>query len=473
MSYGAMWRWSVGIKLLVLVLGGITCTTILPPAHAVVMQHRTRTEDPAAVVVDSDILGAFWTHHSSHVTEYADISREHESRSSREGERAAAAAKLIEIQKRQKKIDILLPVLGAAAEREDGDIVREDGEISREYERDMTAIGIDLRSPVLGAAAEGDVVREYGIVSREYGHDTTAIEIDLRLPVLGAAAEAFQTEYGDTWQQFERVRDTTAVEIDIHLSVLGAAAEREDGDVVREYGDVSWEYGNDTTAIEIDLRLPVLGAAAEAFKTEYGDTWQEFERVRDTTAVEIDIHLPVLGTAAEREQDGGIVREYGGVLREYEIDTTAVEIDIHLPVLGAAAEAARGANDFLNAYLGNNEIDLRRVSVCCSAMQCVAVRGSLLQCVAVRCSVMQGVLVCSIPRKQRDCPFAREFVLQGVAVRCSVVQCSAVWCSVLQCVAVCCSVLQCVAVCCSVLQCVAVCSSTLHTSETIRLTCGA
>jgi len=399
MSYGAMWRWSVGIKLLVLVLGGITCTTILPPAHAVVMQHRTRTEDPAAVVVDSDILGAFWTHHSSHVTEYADISREHESRSSREGERAAAAAKLIEIQKRQKKIDILLPVLGAAAEREDGDIVREDGEISREYERDMTAIGIDLRSPVLGAAAEGDVVREYGIVSREYGHDTTAIEIDLRLPVLGAAAEAFQTEYGDTWQQFERVRDTTAVEIDIHLSVLGAAA--------------------------------------------------------------------------EREQDGGTVRKYGGFSREYEIDTTAVEIDIHLPVLGAAAEAARGANDFLNAYLGNNEIDLRRVSVCCSAMQCAAVRGSLLQCVAVRCSVMQGVLVCSIPRKQRDCPFAREFVLQGVAVRCSVVQCSAVWCSVLQCVAVCCSVLQCVAVCCSVLQCVAVCSSTLHTSETIRLTCGA
>jgi len=324
-----MWQWSVGIKLLVLVLGGITCTTILPPAHAVVMQHRTRTQDPAAVVVDSDILEAFWTHHSSHVTEYADISKEYES--SREGERAATAAKLIEIQERQKQTDILLPVLGAAAEREDGDVVREDGEISREYERDTTAIGIDLRSPVLGAAAE-----------------------------------------------------------------------REDGDVVREYGDVSWEYGNDTTAIEIDLRLPVLGAAAEAFKTEYGDTWQEFERVRDTTAVEIDIHLPVLGTAAEREQDGGIVREYGGVLREYEIDTTAVEIDIHLPVLGAAAEAARGANDFLNAYLGNNEIDLRRVSVCCNAMQCGAVWCSSLQCVAVRCRVTQGVLVCSIPRKQRD-----------------------------------------------------------------------
>jgi len=46
-------------------------------------------------------------------------------------------------------------------------------------------------------------------------------------------------------------------------------------------------------------------------------------------------------------------------------------------------------------------------------------------------------------------------VLQCVAVRCSVLQCVAVCSSALQCVAVCCSVLQCVAVCCSVLQCVA------------------
>ena len=41
---------------------------------------------------------------------------------------------------------------------------------------------------------------------------------------------------------------------------------------------------------------------------------------------------------------------------------------------------------------------------------------------------------------------------------CSVLQCAAVRCSVLQCVAVCCSVLQRVAVCCSVLQRAAVCS---------------
>jgi len=38
-------------------------------------------------------------------------------------------------------------------------------------------------------------------------------------------------------------------------------------------------------------------------------------------------------------------------------------------------------------------------------------------------------------------------------VCCSVLQCVAVRCSVLQCDAVCCSVLQCVAVCCSVMQC--------------------
>jgi len=68
--------------------------------------------------------------------------------------------------------------------------------------------------------------------------------------------------------------------------------------------------------------------------------------------------------------------------------------------------------------------------LCCSALQCVAVRCSVLQCVAVCCSALQCVAVC-----------------------CSVLQCVAVCCSVLQCVAVRCSVLQCVAVCCSALQC--------------------
>ena len=93
--------------------------------------------------------------------------------------------------------------------------------------------------------------------------------------------------------------------------------------------------------------------------------------------------------------------------------------------------------------------------LCCSVLQCVAVRFSALQCVVVCCSVLQCVAVCCS-------------VLQCVAVCCSALQkCSRgpsvshsanqVMHSVLQCVAVCCSVLQCVAVCCSVLQLVRIC----------------
>jgi len=79
-----------------------------------------------------------------------------------------------------------------------------------------------------------------------------------------------------------------------------------------------------------------------------------------------------------------------------------------------------------------------RHEVCCSVLQCVAVRCSVLQCVAACCSMLQG----------HSSPF-----------RSSVLQCVAVCCSVLQCVAECCRVLQhlalsikCVAACCSVLQ---------------------
>jgi len=60
-------------------------------------------------------------------------------------------------------------------------------------------------------------------------------------------------------------------------------------------------------------------------------------------------------------------------------------------------------------------------------------------------------------------------VLQCVAVRCSVLQWDVSWIycpprctSVAPVVAVCCTVLQCVAVCCSVLQCVAVCCSEMY-----------
>jgi len=50
-----------------------------------------------------------------------------------------------------------------------------------------------------------------------------------------------------------------------------------------------------------------------------------------------------------------------------------------------------------------------------------------------------------------------------VAVRCNVWQCVAMCCSVLQCVAVRYNVLQCVATCCSALQCVAVHNGVLNT----------
>jgi len=92
--------------------------------------------------------------------------------------------------------------------------------------------------------------------------------------------------------------------------------------------------------------------------------------------------------------------------------------------------------------------DAKGEGVCCSVLQCVAVRCSVLWRVVACCSVLQCVAVCCN-------------VLQCVAVCCSVLQCyehpgERAWrrerreC-VLQCVAVCCSVLQCVAVCCSVL----------------------
>jgi len=155
--------------------------------------------------------------------------------------------------------------------------------------------------------------------------------------------------------------------------------------------------------------------------------------------------------------------------------------------------------------------------MCCSVIQCVAVKHYVLQCVAMRCvvlcivtlfagfsSVMQcsavccsnycvmqfdaircivlclatlfaGILVCCSVMQ-----WVAEYhcVLQRVAMRCivlciatlfpgvsSVLQCNAVFCNVLLRVTVCYNVLyrvvhrDCVAVCCSVLQYVAVCCS--------------
>jgi len=60
----------------------------------------------------------------------------------------------------------------------------------------------------------------------------------------------------------------------------------------------------------------------------------------------------------------------------------------------------------------------------------------VLQCVAVQQCVVAVALSAAVKEK-------------GTSVCCSVLQCVAVRCSALQCVALCCSVLQYLAVCCS------------------------
>ena len=108
---------------------------------------------------------------------------------------------------------------------------------------------------------------------------------------------------------------------------------------------------------------------------------------------------------------------------------------------------------------------LQSVAVHCSVLQCVAVCCSVLQCVAVCCSVLQSVteccsvLYCNALNGAHFGPQAHasmtNFTNQRATMHCSVLQCAAVCCSVLQCAAVCCNVLQCIALCCSVLQCAA------------------
>jgi len=111
------------------------------------------------------------------------------------------------------------------------------------------------------------------------------------------------------------------------------------------------------------------------------------------------------------------------------------------------------------------------VAGCCRVLQCVTVcYSALMQCVAARYTM------CCSHRKATGANSQEIYDIrcicgsQGVAVCCSVLQCAAIRWSVLkcvardvlQCLAVCCSVLQCVAVCCSVLQFVAVCCSVLQ-----------
>ena len=86
--------------------------------------------------------------------------------------------------------------------------------------------------------------------------------------------------------------------------------------------------------------------------------------------------------------------------------------------------------------------------MCCSVLQCVAVRCSALQCVAVReryNNTFAHDLALTTRVLYDD---FHELLISGcVAVCRSVLQCVAAYCSVLQCVAVRCSALQCVAVC--------------------------
>jgi len=85
--------------------------------------------------------------------------------------------------------------------------------------------------------------------------------------------------------------------------------------------------------------------------------------------------------------------------------------------------------------------------LCCSVLQCVAVRRNVLQHVAVYvavrvavcCTVLQRVAACcSVYLIMIENPFSHDCTISSVALSCSVLQCHAV------CVAVCCSALQCV-----------------------------
>ena len=94
-------------------------------------------------------------------------------------------------------------------------------------------------------------------------------------------------------------------------------------------------------------------------------------------------------------------------------------------------------------------------STSCHTHGQLAVCCSVLQCVAVRCSVLQYVTPHAWTSSCTHVDESRHKYITARRGHGSVLQCVAACCSVLQCVAVCCSVLQCVAVCCSVLQCVA------------------
>ena len=115
------------------------------------------------------------------------------------------------------------------------------------------------------------------------------------------------------------------------------------------------------------------------------------------------------------------------------------------------------------------------VAVCCSVLQCVAVREH-----SENVGLLRGNQSCLLPSCATSSRSGGEIphTLQHSAIQCNTWQHTATHCNTLQqqstlCgfarvslqrVAVCCSVLQCVAVCCIVLQSVAVCCSVLQKS---------
>ena len=86
--------------------------------------------------------------------------------------------------------------------------------------------------------------------------------------------------------------------------------------------------------------------------------------------------------------------------------------------------------------------DIYKMSNVCSHVYNMSCNASY----AVFCSVLQCVIFLLVT-------LYFDLDDKRVAVCCSVLQCVAVCCSGLQCFALCSSVLQCVAVCCSVLRC--------------------
>ena len=97
--------------------------------------------------------------------------------------------------------------------------------------------------------------------------------------------------------------------------------------------------------------------------------------------------------------------------------------------------------------------------MCCSALQCIALRCSVLQCIAMHCSVLRRVAVCCGVLR---CTAMHCSALKFVAARDSALQFVAEYGGALQYSEACYSALQCVAVRCSALQCVAVRCSALH-----------